>query len=228
MVKRKKCVVLFLLLAMLLCSCASQPASPEELMTFPGTRWTMEPEELITALKLEEGAYTSSVTEDAHILAVEGMEVFGATATVGFQFTVPQDGTPGGLICVRVLYEDTADMEAVFTQMTKAYGECAPIDADRDEDYRTHVRIWESDLREYEGLTEQELESLTASLQELTGTEPDESNSLYTSPLVHVFWSDDAGYIFTGSPDLWQGPEKGLMFSCGLASIQEQCAELTE
>lgn len=110
------------------CGKSTVEAEPDTL-PFPGTQWGMTPEDVWEALKLTEGSYTEEVPEENGYLTYREayLEVFGANACVGFQFSDDNADGTYSLCRVVVTYPRDADMQAVQKAMEAVYGR--PTDA---------------------------------------------------------------------------------------------------
>ena len=151
--------------------------SPEELLCFPGLSWDMTPEDVIAALNLAEGDYTTDICW----LTVHNAEFFGvpgAEAIFYFElsFQVPNKQYMG-LRYVSLTHPDDADMSVVKAEVEALYG--------KPSEFYGSCR-----LSETSGLSR---EGIIAGYQEtgfpLTRFMTDDHNAYWSSP---VSWADYA------------------------------------
>lgn len=207
-------IVAMFLLLFAGCTHSAEPITPESALAFPGTQWNMTPEQLIKALCLKKGEYQvfeipygksddASGPEGIYGIHVTDMEVFGKNGQVGFRFLDFTGSGNYGLVYIVVEYPEDTDMKAVKDAMIKAYGEPSPYDsAHNGTDYRKHVTFWNSEVTEYDVLSQKQIQTL-----------PEISlASLQRRPLAHVFWSDETELALIGT----QTSNNGLSFYSAL------------
>lgn len=114
---------------------AQAPADgPGAELAYPGTDWTMSPDQLKDALSLPAGSLAERETpadpdageEGQYALAVEDWEGFGASGSATFLFG--EDAAAPGtyrLRLVQILLKSSADFQAVVDALTAQYGEPA-------------------------------------------------------------------------------------------------------
>lgn len=119
----KKSIITMLSLAIVLCSCGKKAETPD--LVFPKTTWNMSREEIMDAWKLTEDDIHDYGQDD--VLVIDGYELFGEpTESINFQFYDYGNDGVYELSQVLVTYPKDADMEQVFKEMQKTYGEPDP------------------------------------------------------------------------------------------------------
>ena len=205
-----------------------------EYLNYPGLSWGMTPEDVITALNLQEGQYDQKSDSQ---LTVPQMNCFGAE-TQYVQFWFPFSEVSGSKLRLRnilIVYPDDADMDAVKDELIGQYGEPSEehvfasigssglkvVDGksefydDRGIDLKqmlttAHDVYWDSDatLGElYTGLG-QEYESggsLTNRMEQML---------LDNAPACFIYWTDDHGDdVYTAS--IGEKYKNFVMFTVG-------------
>lgn len=110
------------------------PDSFSTELAYPGTDWTMSPDQLKDALSLpadspaeaETPADAETGTAGQYVVAVEDWEGFGASGSATFIFN--EDATAPGsyrLHLVQILLKSSTDYQAVVDALTAQYGEPA-------------------------------------------------------------------------------------------------------
>lgn len=152
--------------------------SPEELVCFPGLSWDMTREDVIAALNLAEGDYT---TTGINVLTIPNAAFFGisgAEATFYFEisYQVPNKQYMG-LRWAAVTYPEDADMSVVKAELEALYGSPSEF----------YGSGW---LSEISALSQ---DSIISGYQEtgfpLTRFETDDHNAYWSNP---VSWSNYA------------------------------------
>ena len=177
------------------------PAPPDSFSTelaYPGTDWTMSPDQVKDALSLpadspaeqETPADPDAGEEGQYALAVEDWEGFGASGAATFIFG--EDAVNPGSYCLRlvqILLDSSADFQAVVDALTAQYGE--PAEAHEE------TARWESETTIGEFLGDD-----VSALPEAGG--PEDSPFTADAPLVAIDLNSinlgDYGYmlIFNG------------------------------
>lgn len=194
---RKRLIICFLLLSMLLCACQSVPPETGDagLITFPGTHWNMTPEELMTALAIPETAVTVYLDEPrtadnqvgTYQIGVDGMELYGYPATVGFTFCAYTDDAPLGLSQVIVVYQDNADTEAIRQALGAELG-------DPTGSHNTYPYVyWDSAKRLRDYMSEDAVETVRSNYLDNPNLPNGEEllNNFLATPAVRLFWVNE-------------------------------------
>lgn len=120
---------LVLLLITVLLSACGKPAAPaaieQPLLEFPGTAWNMTPEEVSSALSIQDAERIGNARElgeNQIVFGVTGREFLGEEAITMFEFYAAY-GTRQGLRYVYVIYPAATDTAALTQQLTKMLGE---------------------------------------------------------------------------------------------------------
>lgn len=126
--KRTFSLTLFILIfSVLLFGCGqTQTETDTKTLSFPGTDWSMTPEELIDALNLRSDNYTLVPPEEVgayYQIKNVHMDVFGAESEVLFVFKDINNDGAFHLSEVYAAYPDETDFDAVLAAMTSQYGE---------------------------------------------------------------------------------------------------------
>ena len=167
-------------------------------LAYPGTDWTMSPDQLKDALSLPAGSLAEQETpadpdageEGQYALAVEDWEGFGASGAATFIFG--EDAAAPGSYCLRlvqILLDSSTDFQAVVDALTAQYGE--PAEAHEE------TARWESETTIGEFLGDD-----VSALPEAGG--PEDSPFTADAPLVAIDLNSinlgDYGYmlIFNG------------------------------
>ena len=174
------------------------PDSFSTELAYPGTDWTMSPDQVKDALSLpadspaeqETPADPDAREEGQYALAVEDWEGFGASGAATFIFG--EDAVNPGSYCLRlvqILLDSSADFQAVVDALTAQYGE--PAEAHEE------TARWESETTIGEFLGDD-----VSALPEAGG--PEDSPFTADAPLVAIDLNSinlgDYGYmlIFNG------------------------------
>lgn len=229
--KRTKILIPFLIVAMLLCLAGCGGKAPETELAFPGTRWTMTPEELTEALKLDINGTDVTLQDwpyedDAagsgtyRTITVMDYPAFGTDAAVVFSFFDFNGDGEYGLHMVRVFYDTQADMIPIRAALIAEYGD--PISDGSSGTNSSHLVKWESPSSAEDVLTGQQMQRFREHLETISDSDLDVP--LYVDTLAWIYWCDQEGVAVTGAPGTYHGPNSCVTFTSGYSYLRESFA----
>ena len=205
--KRTKILIPFLIVAMLLCLAGCGGKAPETELAFPGTRWTMTPDDAAGS-----GTYRT--------ITVMGYPAFGTDAAVVFSFFDFNGDGEYGLHMVRVFYDTQADMIPIRTALIVEYGD--PISDGSSGTNSSHLVKWESPSSAEDVLTGQQMQRFREHLETISDSDLDVP--LYVDTLAWIYWCDQEGVAVTGAPGTYHGPNSCVTFTSGYSYLRESFA----
>lgn len=127
MTKKLISYALLSLVLIFLTSCSmNQVSSDNRFLPYPGTDWTMTPDELCNALSLNGGDYTTYPPEDendVYIIVQSEANVFGVTADIKFWFSDENTDSEYHLFRIQAAFPDATDFDSLKSALTDQYGE---------------------------------------------------------------------------------------------------------